>query len=154
VEPSVESSLSAADTTQIQRTSATLPADASPVPAGPEPFANVAILSVDRVIEEALARNRTVAQMVAAAQAAAARYPQVASLDDPMFGATMAPASIGSSNVNFAYRLEASQRLPYPGKRELRGAVALAEARAAEQDVEDARLTLIESARAAFYDYF
>ena len=49
---------------------------------------------MDVLVEQVLARNPTLAQMVAAWQAASARYPQVTSLDDPVFGGTMAPASI------------------------------------------------------------
>lgn len=119
-----------------------------------DPFAGEAELTAERLVAAVLARNPTIAQMTAAAEAAAARYPQVTSLDDPMFGANIGPASIGARDVDFAYRLEASQRLPYPGKRALRGANAQAEARAAADEVEDARLTLTESARSAFADYF
>jgi outer membrane protein TolC len=92
--------------------------------------------------------------MVAAWQAAAARYPQVTSLDDPLFGGTLGPASIGSKEVDFAYRLEVSQKYPFPGKLALRGQSALAETSAAGQEVEDVRLQLVESARNAFYDYY
>jgi outer membrane protein TolC len=92
--------------------------------------------------------------MVAASQAAAARYPQVTALEDPMFAATAGPATYGSNLVNPAYRLEISQKYPYPGKLALRGQGALAEAGAARNDVEDVRLQLIERARSAFYDYY
>jgi outer membrane protein TolC len=92
--------------------------------------------------------------MIAAWQAASARYPQVTSLDDPMFGATIAPASFGSNEVEAGYRLEVSQKLPFCGKRELRGQNALAEASAAGRDVDDMRLQLTESARIAVYDYY
>lgn len=111
-------------------------------------------LSVDAFIDQVLARNPTLAQMVAVWQAAAARYPQVTSLEDPMFGTTVGPATIGSNDVNFAYRLEASQKLPFFGKLKLRGQAALAEAGAAGNEIGDMRLQLIESARMAFYDYY
>jgi outer membrane protein TolC len=72
-----------------------------------------------------------------------------------MFLYWMAPASINSRNVeDFGYRLEISQKFPWPGKRSLRGQNALAEASAARHEIEDTRLQLIESARMAFYDYF
>jgi outer membrane protein TolC len=117
-------------------------------------FAEDAELTAAKLVAEVLARNPGIAQMTSAAQAAAARYPQVTSLDDPMLGASFGPASIGSRSVDFAYRIEASQRLPYPGKRSLRGENAQSEARAAGDDVEVTRLQLIESTRAAFYDYY
>jgi len=118
------------------------------------PFADMSELSVDALVQQVLARNPSLAQMVAAWQAASARYPQVTSLEDPMFGATVAPGSIGSNNVDFAGRLEISQKLPYPGKLKLRGDNALAEASAARLDVDDMRLQLTESARNAFYEYY
>jgi outer membrane protein TolC len=113
-------------------------------------------LTVESVVEEVLARNPQLAQMAAAAQAAAARYPQVTSLDDPMFAATIGTGTIAPDDpgIHFAYRLELAQKYPWPGKRALRGQNALSEAEAAANDVEDMRLQLIESAKAAFYDYY
>ena len=118
------------------------------------PFAGASELSVDALVEQVLARNPSLAQMTAAWQAASARYPQVTSLDDPMLGESVAPASIWSNNVNFASRLEISQKLPFPGKRQLRGNSALAEAAAASNDLDDMRLQLIESAKRSFYEYY
>ncbi len=118
------------------------------------PFSRATELSLDELVQQVLARNPSLAEMSAAWQAASARYPQVTSLDDPMVGGTIGPASIGSSDVDFAYRLEISQKLPFPGKLGLRGRTALAEAAAAGSDVEDMRLQLVEAARNAFYDYY
>jgi outer membrane protein TolC len=101
-----------------------------------------------------LARNPSLAEMVAAWQAASARFPQVTSLDDPNFGATLAPASLGSNQVDTGYRLEIAQKYPWCGKLALRGANAQAEASAAGRDVDDMRLQLVESAQSAFYDYY
>jgi outer membrane protein TolC len=109
---------------------------------------------VDALIEQVLARNPSLAQMTAAWQAASARYPQVTSLDDPMLGTTIAPASIWSDNVDFAARVEVSQKLPFPGKLGLRGQSALAEAAAAGNEVEDMRLQLVENAKSSFYEYY
>lgn len=87
-------------------------------------------------------------------QAVATRYPQVSSLDDPMLGLMLAPASIGNNEVDFGGRIEVSQKFLFPGKLHLKGQVALAEASAAGQDVQDMRLQLVEIARTAFYDYY
>jgi outer membrane protein TolC len=111
-------------------------------------------LSVDVLIREVLARNPSLSQMVAAWEAASARFPQVTSLDDPMFRFAAAPGSIGSNSVEFGYSVEVSQKYPFPGKLELRGRNAAAEASAAGREVEDMRLQLIEAARNAFYDYY
>jgi outer membrane protein TolC len=118
------------------------------------PFAGQAQLSIDQLVAEVLSRNPTLAQMTAASQAAAARYPQVISLEDPMLGTMLAPASIGSNSVEFGYRVEVSQKYPFPGKRDLRGQNALAEASAADNDLADMRLQLVESAKDGFYEYF
>jgi outer membrane protein TolC len=118
------------------------------------PFAAMLELSVDALVQLVLARNPSLAQMIAAQQAAAARYPQVTSQDDPMLGLGLAPASIGSSTVDFGGRIELSQKVVLPKKLHLKGDAALAEASAAGQDVEDMRLQLVESARTAFFDYY
>jgi outer membrane protein TolC len=124
--------------------------------AAPAPFSGVAELTADLLVEQVLARNPSLAQMVAAYQAAEARYPQVTALDDPMFAATVGPGTIKPDDpgVEFACRVEISQKLPFPGKLKLRGDSALAEASAASHDVDDMRLQLIESARSALYDYY
>jgi outer membrane protein TolC len=92
--------------------------------------------------------------MAAAWQAARARYPQVTALDDPMVAVTVGPSSFGSNTVNPAYRLEISQKYPFPGKRALRGQSALAEARAAGNEALDTRLQLVENTLSAFADYY
>jgi outer membrane protein TolC len=114
----------------------------------------MADLSLDAFIEQVLARNPTLAQMVAAWQAASARYPQVTSLEDPNLGLAAAPASIGSNSLEFGYRVEVAQKYPFPGKLNLRGQGALAEATAAGRDVDDVRIQLVEAARDAFYEYY
>ncbi len=111
-------------------------------------------LSLEEVVEQVLARNPSLAQMVAAWQAASARFPQVRSLDDPLFTAVVAPASFGSNSVAAGYRLEVSQKFLFPGKLRLRGQTALAEASAAGNDVEDTRVQLIEAAKLAFFEYY
>lgn len=131
-------------------------AEASPqqIKGDADPFSDMAALSLDAFIDQVVARNPTLAQTTAAWQAAAARYAQVTSLEDPMFGVTQGPASIGSNDVNFAYRVEASQKLPFFGKLALRGKGARAEAAAAGDDVGGTRLQLIEIATIAYYDYY
>jgi outer membrane protein TolC len=117
-------------------------------------LSEMAELSADVLIEQVLSRNPSLAQMMATWQAALARYPQVTSLEDPMFGATVSPASIGSNEVEFGYRVELTQKLPYCGKRGLRGETATAEASAARYDVGAMRLELIEATKQALADYY
>jgi outer membrane protein TolC len=119
------------------------------------PFAGTAELTADALVEQVLARNPSLAQMVAAYQAASARYPQVSSLEDPMLTGKVGPAAIGTNEVrDHWYMVEVSQKLPWWGKLGLRGDSASAEASAAGSDIDDMRLQLAESARTAFFDYY
>jgi outer membrane protein TolC len=148
----------AEDTATPDATSPALPIrppDSKAADSADAPFAGVAELAVGPLVQAVLTRNPTLAQMVAAYEAAQARYPQVTSLDDPTFTTTLAPAGIGTiQNRNRGYRLDISQRLPWCGKLALRGENAKAQARAAANDLDDTRLQLVESAKAAFYDYY
>lgn len=111
-------------------------------------------LSVDWLVDEVQRRNPSLQAMVAAWRAAAARYPQAVSLDDPMFMTMAAPASFDSADVEAGYVFQGSQKFPWFGKRAARGRVARAESNAAFHDVEDSRVRLAEATRIAFYDYY
>lgn len=119
-------------------------------------FAGAKELSLEALIQEVLSRNPNLAQMQATWQAALARYPQVTSLEDPMFDGTIGPGTFAPDDrgVEFAYRFEISQKYPWPGKRHLRGQSAMMAAQAAANDFDSMRLQLIEAARDAFYDYY
>ncbi len=104
-------------------------------------------LSLSQLVAEVEARNPSLQAMVAAWHAAAERYPQVVSLEDPMFMAMAAPASFDSNQVDSAYTLQVSQKIPWHGKRAARGRQACAEADAAGMDAEDSRLQLDDAAR-------
>ena len=118
------------------------------------PLDSVEELSLERLIAEVQAVHPSLEAMYAAWQAASQKYPQVISLDDPMFGATFAPASFGSRDVESAYALEASQKIPWHGKRALRGVAASWEADSASRDIETTRQKLAEAAELAFWDYY
>lgn len=128
--------------------------EGSAEPVVDEPRMTDESLSVSQLVAQVQAVHPSVEAMYAAWQAAAQRYPQVTSLDDPMFGVMFAPASIGSKTVEDAYALEASQKIPWHGKRALRGTAANWEAFSAAQDVETARRKLAEVVELAFWDYF
>jgi outer membrane protein TolC len=128
------------------------PTPAPPAPLPAESFAETLDLAV--YVHEVLARNRSLQAMVAAWRAAAEKYPQAVALDDPMFTAMTAPSSWSSDDVNAAYLLGGSQKIPWWGKRSLRGQVARAEANAASMDVADARLQLTQAAHLAYFDYY
>jgi outer membrane protein TolC len=115
---------------------------------------NPSELKLDDFVALVLARNPNVQAMTAAWRAAAARYPQAVSLDDPVFNAMMAPATFFSNQLDAAYVLQASQKFPTNGKRGARGRVVAAEAGAAYAEVVDARLRIREAATIAYFDYF
>lgn len=103
-------------------------------------------LSLERLIEAVQERNPSILAAVEAWRAAAERYPQVVSLEDPMFGFMR--------GTNEGWMVETRQKLPWPGKRWLRGDAAAAEANAACQEVADTRLRLTEATRVAYFDYY
>jgi outer membrane protein TolC len=112
------------------------------------------VLDEDRLVDQVLARNPSIESMTAAWQAAAARYPQAIALDDPMFDGAIGPDSFGDPLLTPGYMLMASQKVPWPGKRRLRGRVANWEANAAASGIDDTRRMLSAAARLAFADYF
>lgn len=141
----------------IQRVAFPEPVVGVPVgPAAPDDgmFCGQEALDVQPLVELVVARNPTVEAMADAWRAAAHRYPQVVALDDPVLMAMTAPASYGSNTVQPAYVLGGSQKIPWFGKREARGRMAQAEANAAFQDIQAARLQAVETARFAYFEYY
>ncbi len=123
-----------------------LPGDAS------DPFYGQNELSVERLVAEVQIRNPSLQAASAAWRAAAERYPQAVSLDDPMLSYAITPGNgLGADNGG-GWMVQASQRIPWAGKRPLRGCMASAEADASKGDLGDTRLRLAEAARIAFYD--
>jgi len=118
--------------------------------AGDDPFAGHATLDRQLLVAAVLARNPSIEAARWAWRAALARYPQEISLDDPMLEYSLAPASIGSSEVDTGQRVALSQALPFPGKLTLRGEIALAEAEAVARDHDAVRLRLATLASLLF----
>jgi len=118
------------------------------------PFGNEPALTSSRLVEAVLARNPDIPAMEAAWAAAKARITPAESFDDPMLSYSVAPQTIGESGMDFGQRLTFSQRLPWPGKRDLRGDVARFEADAAFEGIEQARLKLTEATQAAYADWY
>jgi outer membrane protein TolC len=118
------------------------------------PFDGRTELSVEQLVLEVQACNPSLQAASAAWRAAAERYPQAVSLDDPMFTYMVTPTSgIGADNGG-GWMVQASQKIPWCGKRALRGCAASAEADAMKGDIGDTRLRLAEATRTAFYDYY
>jgi len=121
---------------------------------GAEELAPAGILDEDRLVAQVVACNPSIQVMIAAWEAASLRYPQVIALDDPMLDVSVGPGSWARNDVESAYMVMASQKLPWPGKRQLRAAETAAEADAEASRIEDTQLRLAEMAKRAFYDYF
>ncbi len=118
------------------------------------PFANESSLTASRLVEVVLARNPDIPTMEATWEAAKARIEQARSLDDPMLSYSIAPQSAGADGMDFGQKLSLSQRLSWPGKRDLRGDVAYFESDAAFVGIEQVRLKLTETAKAAYADWY
>ena len=78
-------------------------------------------LSIESVVNQVLARNHPWRNGRRPGKRRRHRYPQVTSLEDPMVTGKLGPGSFGATDVNFAYMVEASQKVPFPGKLNLRG---------------------------------
>ncbi len=70
-----------------------------------------------------------------------------------MFAYMIGPQGVGR-NDGGGWMVEASQKIPWAGKRALRGRAASAEADAVKGNIGDVRLRLAEAAQTAFYDYY
>lgn len=120
-----------------------------------ELFAGRDELPLDELVAVVKARNPSLQAALASWNAAANKYPQAIALDDPMFQSMYAPATWSSaSKVQASYYFGIAQKIPWSGKRELRGNQANWEATAASFDVGEAQLRLTEAARMAFFDYY
>lgn len=119
-----------------------------------DPISAADELALPPLVDGVLARNQSLQAMYATWRAATEKYPQAVSLEDPMFTSAIGPASFGVPNIAPGYLAGASQKLPWFGKRYLRGNQARAEANGALMDVADMRLQLIEATQTAYYQYY
>ncbi len=117
-------------------------------------FAGASRLSPAQLVEAVLARNPSLPAMQAAWQAAKARIAQASALDDPMLSYSIAPETRNAPVNDLRETIRFSQRLPWPGKRRLRGEAARHEADAAREGVEATRLKLIAAAKSVFANWY
>jgi len=118
--------------------------------AGDDPFRGHATLERSALVREVLRRNPGLEAARSAWRAALARFPQETAFADPVLDTAIGPASFGSDEVDPGFRVGLSQALPFPGKRGLRGEVALAEAEAVSHEYQDERLRLAATASQLF----
>lgn len=134
---------------------AALAAGASPLAAetrSAAPFDGSAPLTLDAVVEAVLERNPDLEAARLAWRAALERPAQLAALPDPMVTGSLAPLSIGSSDVGFGVALEARQDLPYPTDRRLAAEAARAGATASAARADEVRLALAHAAAGLWLD--
>lgn len=110
--------------------------------------------TVAALVDEALQHNPELVAARQRAAAAAARVRPAAALDDPMleFGvvsAPLAPFSLRREDMTMQM-LGLSQRVPFPGKRSLRGAVARGNADAEAARADDLRDQIVRELRIAY----
>ena len=121
----------------------------------PDPFAGAPTLERAALVQAVLERNPTIAAARHAWRAALERAPQEASLDDPMLGFGVAPRSFDTNAVDHpGMRVDLSQRFQFPGKLELRGEAAVAEADAVAHDFDGVRLRLALMASRLYDEYY
>ncbi|MHB8969523.1 MAG: hypothetical protein ACYC3X_00540 [Pirellulaceae bacterium] len=77
-----------------------------------DPLSGQVELSVDQLVAEVQARNPSLQAAAAAWRAAVERYPQMVSLDDPMFTYNVSPQGIGMDDGG-GWMVQASQEVPW-----------------------------------------
>ena len=106
------------------------------------------------LVEEALSKNPEVTAARQAVLAAGQRPAQARSLADPMLSVDYTndgwSPSLGSMEMT-TLSVMASQELPYPGKRRLRGEIATREAGQAEQQAEQVGRGITAAVKRAYY---
>jgi len=111
-------------------------------------------LAVDDLVNEVLRRNPTATAAEAAWEAARSLPQQSRSLDDPLLSYAVAPATLGDDELDDGHRITFSQKLPWPGKRDLRGRRATHRAEAERHRLEAVRRRLTRDARQAYFEYY
>lgn len=119
-----------------------------------DPLAGHQELTAEALVRHALARNPSAAAARAEAAAAEARPAMAGALPDPMLEWTFAPLSIGAPGVDFGTSIGVTQRLPFPGKWQLRSKAASHDARAARLGTAQVQLALAEAAVGLHADWF
>ena len=111
-------------------------------------------LTSPRLINAVLVRNPNILAMKATWQAAKAHITQTESIDSPMISYSLAPQTINDTDLSFGQNLTLSQRLSWAGKRNLRGDIARTQSDIAFIGIEQMRLMLTETSKAAYIDWY
>lgn len=109
---------------------------------------------LDQLITFALANNPEIQVVHMRAHALEARVPQVRALDDPTLMTTAFLEPIQTAAGPQDVILSISQRIPWFGKRALRGDVAYQESQATFARMAAAELAVIEEVKLAYYELY
>ncbi len=110
--------------------------------------------SLDDLIRFALANNPEIQVVHMQAHALEAREPQVRALDDPMLMTTTFLEPIQTAAGPQDVILNLSQKIPWFGKRDLRGQVAFQDAQATFARMAAAELSVVEQVKLAYYELY
>jgi outer membrane protein TolC len=115
-------------------------------------------VTLDDLIDVALAQNPSIKSAAEKYQAQQARVPQARSLPDPTFSGgwmgNIRPFSVQQNDPSSYRGLTVAEDFPYPGKLKLRGQIADRDSEAARWDYEQARRQVASDVKVAYYEYF
>ncbi|MEA1951399.1 MAG: TolC family protein, partial [Planctomycetota bacterium] len=120
----------------------------------PHPEDSSGPVCVQALVQYAMANNPRIRAARHRAASLAARVPQAVSLPDPTFITTVFTEEIQTAAGPQEIAMSLSQKLPWFGKRELRGQVANQQMRAACAQVVAEQLQVIEQVKRAYFDLY
>ena len=128
-------------------------------PAGSPPQAGSQEISLETLTAEAEKNNPGIQAALRVVEAKRARVPQARAYPDPMvsfayMGNLIPPFTQQRDDPSSFRQIEASQEIPFPGKRGLRGRIAGKDADAAWWDYENARRRVVSEVKVAYYDLY
>ena len=111
-------------------------------------------LTERRLVTWVLHLNPGIAELSAAAQAAALSVEPAGALDDPEFAYAFAPRTFDADHHGLNQKIELSQRIPWPGTLAAREQAAQLSAVAASENVAAMRMHVAALARGAFAEWY
>ena len=111
-------------------------------------------LTADLLVALVTRENPGIAELSAAAEAAAFRVEPAGSLDDPVFSYAFAPRTFGREGRGLNQKIELSQSIPWPGTLAAREQAARSSAMAANEGVDALRLHVAALARSAYAEWY
>jgi len=117
-------------------------------------FASLKKLDASQLIQWVMHKNPGIPAMREKWRAAKAYSLRAGALEDPNLSYTLAPNNSNSPNAGRGEKYMFSQKIPWPGKRQLRRQSADSEADAASYDISTLKVKLSSAARTGFADWY